>query len=258
MLSAEQIQQNWNSFLALIEDFISEPRKSNLIKMYKQYEDRIILIPASHKAEYHNAFPGGYVDHVLRVVSCALGQYELFKKHGSICNFTEEELVFSALNHDLGKIGTPEHPPYIEQDDQWRRKNLGELYKHNTDIEFMSVPDRGLYWLQLHDVKVSINEVIAIQSHDGLYDEANKKYFMGFSPETKPRTSLPYILHFADLMASRIEFEHWYNNRNQISDNTPTSSNIDPKNKAPQNKNIKDKALSQKGNEKLKNLINNL
>ena len=26
-------------------------------------------------------------------------------------------------------------------------------------------------------------------------------------PETKPRTSLPYVLHQADLMAARIEFE---------------------------------------------------
>ena len=26
-------------------------------------------------------------------------------------------------------------------------------------------------------------------------------------PETKPRTSLPYILHQADMMAARIEFE---------------------------------------------------
>ena len=30
---------------------------------------------------------------------------------------------------------------------------------------------------------------------------------MSFSAETKPRTSLPFILHQADLMAARIEFE---------------------------------------------------
>jgi hypothetical protein len=30
---------------------------------------------------------------------------------------------------------------------------------------------------------------------------------MSFSPETKPRTALPFILHQADLMAARIEFE---------------------------------------------------
>jgi hypothetical protein len=30
---------------------------------------------------------------------------------------------------------------------------------------------------------------------------------MGYLPEQKPRTSLPFIIHQADLMAARIEFE---------------------------------------------------
>jgi hypothetical protein len=30
-----------------------------------------MLMPAAHKKEYHNAFPGGYVEHVNRVVSCS-------------------------------------------------------------------------------------------------------------------------------------------------------------------------------------------
>ena len=35
----------------------------------------------------------------------------------------------------------------------------------------------------------------------------NKKYLFAFMPEQKPRTCLPFILHQADLMAARIEFE---------------------------------------------------
>jgi hypothetical protein len=49
--------------------------------------------------------------------------------------------------------------------------------------------------------------MLAIQTHDGLYDEGNKKYLFTYLPEQKPRTSLPFILHQADLMAARIEFE---------------------------------------------------
>ena len=49
--------------------------------------------------------------------------------------------------------------------------------------------------------------MLAIQTHDGLYDSANEKYLKGWMPEQKPRTSLPFILHQADLMAARIEFE---------------------------------------------------
>ena len=49
--------------------------------------------------------------------------------------------------------------------------------------------------------------MLAIQTHDGLYDAANEKYLKAYMPEQKPRTSLPFILHQADMMAARIEFE---------------------------------------------------
>ena len=40
-----------------------------------------------------------------------------------------------------------------------------------------------------------------------LYDPANEPYLKNYMPELKPRTSLVFIIHQADLMASRIEFE---------------------------------------------------
>ena len=207
-LTAEQIQNNWVEFLVNIETHISSPRKEKLIEFYKKYEERIILMPAAHKKEYHNAFPGGYIEHVNRVVKAALSLSAVWEGFGAdMSTFTQEELVFSAINHDLGKMGDEEHESYIPQTDQWRRDKLGEEYMHNKSIPFSSVPDRGLYLLQAHDIKYTFNEMVAIQTHDGLYDNANEKYLKTFMPETKPRTSLPYILHQADLLAARVEFE---------------------------------------------------
>ena len=74
-------------------------------------------------------------------------------------------------------------------------------------LAFSSVPDRGLFLLQDNGIKYTFNEMVAIQTHDGLYDSANDKYLKGWMPEQKPRTSLPFILHQADMMAARIEFE---------------------------------------------------
>jgi len=207
-LTAEQIQENWNELMNYIGLYISEPRRENLKAFYEQYADRIMLMPAAHKKEYHNAFPGGYVEHVLRVIRCALKQAELWESEGAdMSTFTTEELVFSALNHDLGKMGDEEQDSYIPQTDNWRKEKLGEDYMFNTKVPFASVPDRGLFLLQSHGIQYTFNEMIAIQTHDGLYDEANKKYLLSFMPEQKPRTSLPFILHQADLMAARIEFE---------------------------------------------------
>lgn len=208
VLTAEQIKSNWDEFLNNIEIHIPGNRGEQLSNFYKRYEERIALMPAAHKKEYHSAFPGGYVDHVNRVVKASLKLYDLWEEMGcDMTTFTKEELVFSAINHDLGKMGDKEHEAYIPQTDQWRKDKLGEDYMFNKQLPFCSVPDRSLFLLQQHDISYSFNEMIAIQTHDGLYDQANEKYLKAFMPEQKPRTSLPYILHQADLMAARIEFE---------------------------------------------------
>ena len=207
-LTAEQIQYNWIDLEETINNYISEPRKSALLDFYQKFQERIMLMPAAHKKEYHNAFPGGYVDHVLRVIDCSLKLHNIWKEMGAdTSTYTEEELVFSALNHDLGKMGDDQHEAYIPQTDQWRKDKLGEDYMFNTKLAFASVPDRSLFLLQSHGIPYSFNEMVAIQTHDGLYDEGNKKYLMSFMPEQKPRTALPLILHQADMMAARIEFE---------------------------------------------------
>ena len=207
-LTAEQIQSNWDIFIGNINAHISSPRKEKLVEFYEKYAERVMLMPAAHKKEYHNAFPGGYVEHVNRVVRCALKQAKLWESEGAdMDTFTTEELVFSAINHDLGKMGDGNHESYIPQTDNWRKDKLGEDYMFNKELAFASVPDRGLFMLQSHGIQYTFNEMIAIQTHDGLYDEGNKKYLMSYMPESRPRTSLPFILHQADLMAARIEFE---------------------------------------------------
>ena len=252
-LSAEQIQSNWEEFHSNIKKYIKGDRQTQLLAFYTKFQDRLVMMPASHKKEYHNAFPGGYIDHVNRVVRCAIKQYELWKEEGAdITTFTVEELVFSAINHDLGKMGDDTHESYLPQTDKWRKDKLGEDYMHNKAIAFAAVPDRGLFLLQQHDVKYTFNEMIAIQTHDGLYDSANEKYLKSYMPETKPRTSLPFILHQADMMAARIEFEkEWlpkFKNDYKKSDNFKIKSN----------KSTKSKALGAISSPGLKNMLDNL
>ena len=256
-LTAEQIQENWGIFISNIETHITGNRKQSLLDFYNKYQERIMLMPAAHKKEYHNAFPGGYVEHVNRVVRCALNQAKLWEKEGAdMTTFTMEELAFSAINHDLGKMGDETQESYIPQDDKWRKEKLGEDYKFNTQVPFASVPDRGLFMLQSHGIQYTFNEMIAIQTHDGLYDKANEKYLLNYMPEQKPRTSLPYILHQADLMAARIEFEREWLPKLQ-GNVTPEKKNFTlDKPKSANNK--QQKALGSIQSEGLKNLLDNL
>ena len=256
-LSAEQIQENWVEFLGNISDYIEMPRQQKLLDFYNKFEDRIILMPAAHKKEYHSAFPGGYVDHVNRVVKGALAMTDVWESFGcDMTTFTQEELVFSAINHDLGKMGSNTEEAYIPQTDNWRRDKLGEDYMFNKKLAFASVPDRGLFLLQEHDIKYTFNEMVAIQTHDGLYDTANDKYLKGYLVEQKPRTSLPFILHQADMMAARVEWEiEWLSKFSKNNVATAKKNYTLSTNKKPS---VSSKALNTISSPGLKSMLENL
>ena len=255
-LTAEKIQMNWVEFLSNIETYITGKRKKQLLDFYNKYGERIMMMPASHKKEYHSAFPGGYVDHVNRVVKASLSMSGLWEGFGcDMTTFTTEELVFSAINHDLGKMGDNDHEAYIPQTDKWRKDKLGEDYTFNKKLAFASVPDRGLFLLQEHGISYTFNEMIGIQTHDGLYDSANDKYLKGWMPEQKPRTSLPFILHQADMLAARIEFEvEWLPKFKNNVDTSNPSFTLNTNKKS----SVKNKALSSIQSEGLKNIFDKL
>jgi hypothetical protein len=207
-LTAEQIQDNYARFIANIETYVSSPRKEKLIDYYKSIEDHLVLAPAAIRNTNHNCLPGGYVDHVNRVVEASLRLHDLWQEFGnSYETYTLEELVFAAINHDLGKLGLKDKPGVLENDNDWQVKNQGALYKINTELMFSTVPDRSLFILQSAGIAVSENEYLGIKLHDGLYDESNKPYLVSFQTESRLRTTLPIILHQADLLASRVEWE---------------------------------------------------
>lgn len=212
-LNENQLIDNWKIFLGYIEEYINEPRKEQLLSFYNQYDERFILLPASHKPQYHNCFPGGYIEHVNRVISAALEINKLWKQFGNKSNHTEEEVVFAALNHDLGKFGDFENEAVLPNPSEWHVKNRGEIYAFNTQLDYMTVPDRSLWLLTQLGISVSKNEYLAIKLHDGLYDENNKVYLMSRMAETRLRTSLPHIIHQADLLAANIEFEREWSDK---------------------------------------------
>lgn len=207
-LTEEQLLQNWNSLMEVIEENFDGERKEKLTKMYSSFQDRMMFTPASGNINYHNAFVGGYVEHVLRVCKAAKHTYDLWKHMGSSMEgYTLEELMFCALNHDLGKYGDLEKDLYVPNPSEWHRKNQGSLWNLNPELNWMPVQHRSLWLLQKFGIEFSENEMITIMVHDGLYDDANTQYFKHYNSDRNFKTNMPLILHQADLMASKIEGE---------------------------------------------------
>ena len=204
-LTEEQILENLSKFYGFIEKYITSDRKEALLEFYSNREVTLASSPASTKVGHHNCFVGGYVEHVNRVVEASLVMDKVWERFGQKKDYSIEELVFSAINHDLGKLGTNEEPFYIPNDSQWHVEKLGAHFKYNPNITHMRIADRSLFYLQQANISVSENEFLAIKLHDGLYEESNKSYYITYSPESEIKSNLPYILHQADLMASRVE-----------------------------------------------------
>jgi hypothetical protein len=140
-------------------------------------------------------------------------------------NYTEEELVFVALNHDLGKIGTDDGEYYVPNDSDWHVKR-GQVYKLNHSIHFMKVPDRSLYILQDNNIKVSEREFLSIKLHDGLYSKGNESYLMTGLPELGLKTRLPIIIHHADHLAALIEESNFEVTQKTATENSKVKSKL--------------------------------
>jgi len=193
----------------LITETFEGERLEKLNEMYDYFEDRMIIAPASGKEHYHNCHVGGYVEHVLHVVDTARKMSDTYEAAGGHKNWTDEELVFSALHHDLGKVGDLEHEYYIPQESEWHRKNQGKIYTNNPDLKFMTPPDRGIWILNQYGITMTQNEYIGIKLTDGMYDEGNIQYLKSYAPEKKLKSNMQHILHQADMTTTRIEYVEW-------------------------------------------------
>ena len=212
-LSEQQIVDNWNKLIKLIKDTFPEDypnnRREKLLNMYHHFEDRMCMAPASGREHFHYAHVGGYVEHVLHVVDCAVQIKELWENNGATINFTDEELIFAAMHHDLGKVGDMDKDYYVPQESEWHRKNRGEIFNHNSELQYMTVTDRAIFLLNQFGIKMTEWEYVGLRLTDGLYEEANKSYYISYNKDWALKSNIAYILHQADSMATHIEYDEW-------------------------------------------------
>ena len=209
-LTEQQITDNYKELRKIINDTFSDLRLDKLNHMYDDLEDRMVVAPASSVEHYHNSKVGGYVEHILHVVKFAQQIKKLWEDAGATIDFTDEELIFSALHHYLGKVGDElGNEFYTPNESEWHIKNQGRIYNVNPDIEHMDVTDRSFFLLQEYGIKYSKQEFYGIRLADGMYVDYNKPYLMTSIPTSMLRTHLPIIIHQADMMATYYERDMW-------------------------------------------------
>lgn len=193
-LSPEEITSNFEKFRSFMEKL--GDRSEAALRLVDSLGERLAMCPASSRKEYHAAWAGGLVDHSLRVLQNALKICKTFNY-----DIPKESLIIGSLLHDLGKVGDHEKDYYLPQTDGWRADKLGEMYKHNRDLQYMTVPDRGVWLCQHFGLRLTQEEFLSIKLNDGQYADENAPYKM-------KEPTLAVVVHMADLLATREEKEN--------------------------------------------------
>jgi len=203
----QQLQQNYADFIEFLKKAFSGDRLDKLLHMYSEKELGInaLISPASGNIDYHNSYDGGYLDHIMNVAKNGMKMMKMYQDSGGIINFTQEELLFSAIHHDLGKLGDVGKIHFLPNESEWHIKNQGKLYVPNPALSYITVTDRTFLLLNRYGIKYSETEFFGIKLADGMYEDENARYLRAYNATQHRRTNIPYIIHWADHMSTCIE-----------------------------------------------------
>jgi hypothetical protein len=125
--------------------------------------------PASTTLKLHNAFEGGLIDHILRVMKHAY----LINKNNLVAGLklSETSLFKIVLLHSIGKAKL-----YVVNDSEWHRKNQGKMYNFNEDLVSARVGERSAYYALTNGVELNEEEYAAIVNFDKL-DDAQAEWY---------------------------------------------------------------------------------
>ena len=122
-----------------------------------------IKAPASSMADYHNAFEGGLIDHLLKVASYAVKINNTLPEDEKV---DQTSLIKVCLLHGIGKAKL-----YKPCTSEWHRKNQGKMYEFNEDLVSMRIGERSVYYILSHGIKITEEEFSAILFFDKVDDK---------------------------------------------------------------------------------------
>ena len=135
MIDAVQIEKNKKAYYASVKAY--NVCRTDLVD--KLADMGLFEAPASTMLSLHNAFPGGLVDHLLRVAGYAVKLNEMLP---DTLKQTKESVIRVSLLHSIGKVGL-----YTPCKSEWHIKNQGKMYEFNEELTSMSIGERSVFYM---------------------------------------------------------------------------------------------------------------
>jgi hypothetical protein len=122
-----------------------------------------IKAPASSMADFHNAFEGGLIDHLLNVAKYAVLINKSLPDEEKV---DQDSLIKVCLLHQIGKAKL-----YKPCESEWHRKNQGKMYEFNEDLTSMRIGERSAFYATSNGVSLTEEEFVAILNFDKTDDK---------------------------------------------------------------------------------------
>ena len=154
MLQAEQIAANYEKHLKIVDTYIGD-RKDKVKELIEHIGETYIMAPASSKTWHHNAIPGGYVDHVNRVIEYSIKCKRLYEEMGFEVPLEELFSFIYKAPFDIGlteheldhvMVGYSETVPHINEDEvaAWKWMSMDAIAN-----EMKEHPERYTEWFKI-------------------------------------------------------------------------------------------------------------
>ena len=166
-------------------------RKEPFERFIALLENETTWLTSPASTRFHLAEERGLLRHSVGVAETLLRFREFLAP-----SISEESCVIVGLFHDVGKLGVPDKPYYLPNDNEWLLKNRGICYKTNPDVVAMGLTVRSLYLISQY-ISLSETEAQAIAYHDGQYIDDNRVVAHKEAP-------LTLLLHWADYWTAHI------------------------------------------------------
>lgn len=191
MQSTPEQQPEYYDLETMLE-MIDGPNGAACRQMYVDHKDK--FLQASGSSHNHQAWPGGYIDHVTDAMNIGLATYDLFNGLRTLDDssrsdgFSRSDVLLIVFLHDLEKPFkyTYNEDGTISEDPSFPDKAAGEAFKRKM------ISDYGIELSELQDNALEFVEGI----RDSKYQRG--KRVMG---------GLAVVCHIADLTSARL----WYN-----------------------------------------------
>jgi hypothetical protein len=161
-LTKEQIVAN-------TEKYIATGKKMGFLtpELEELLGTNFIGAPSATDTKYGNAFEGGLVDHILRVMGIA---YKINESLDEADKISVVSLVKAVYLFQIGKCCL-----FKPKNSDWHNER-GTWYEYNEDLTSMSLGERSIWYCMKGGVELTEAEYIAILNHDKTDDKQSQHH----------------------------------------------------------------------------------